>query len=129
MAYFIALALLALVSVVASVWLIRTDGYRPVPTDPERAARRRDAASPRRDRRRSREAEVTARAAGTPRPLRTSESTTHTAVAGEPAEVPAVAPAPASTPALSPSNTGARRAGEATTTDADDRVLVSHAAD
>lgn len=36
MAYLIALALLALVAIVASVWLVRTDGYRRVPTDPRR---------------------------------------------------------------------------------------------
>lgn len=36
MAYLIALALLALVAIVASVWLIRTDGYRRVLTDPRR---------------------------------------------------------------------------------------------
>ncbi|MCC4247705.1 MULTISPECIES: hypothetical protein [Microbacterium] len=36
MAYLIALAVLALTGIVASVWLIRTDGYRRVPTDPRR---------------------------------------------------------------------------------------------
>ncbi|MDI9891466.1 hypothetical protein [Microbacterium sp. IEGM 1404] len=36
MAYFIAFGLLALIGIGASVWLIRTDGYRHVPTDPRR---------------------------------------------------------------------------------------------
>ncbi|MFF8186727.1 hypothetical protein ACF044_05645 [Microbacterium sp. NPDC016588] len=36
MAYFIAFGLLALIGIGASVWLIRTDGYRRVPTDPRR---------------------------------------------------------------------------------------------
>ncbi|WP_278102964.1 hypothetical protein AB0870_16400 [Microbacterium proteolyticum] len=53
MAYFIAFGLLALIGIGASVWLIRTDGYRRVPTDPRRLpggselrAPRDDAASP-----------------------------------------------------------------------------------
>ena len=36
MAYLIALAALALVAIVATVWLIGTDGYGRVPTDPRR---------------------------------------------------------------------------------------------
>jgi hypothetical protein len=36
MAYFIASGLLALIGIGASVWLIHTDGYRRVPTDPRR---------------------------------------------------------------------------------------------
>ena len=36
MAYFIALGLLSLAGIGASVWLIRSDGYRRIPTDPRR---------------------------------------------------------------------------------------------
>lgn len=36
MAYLVALALLALVAIVATVWLIRTDGHGRIPTDPRR---------------------------------------------------------------------------------------------
>ncbi|MFM2720453.1 hypothetical protein [Microbacterium mcarthurae (nom. nud.)] len=36
MAYFIALGVLVLLGIGASAWLIRTDGYGRVPTDPRR---------------------------------------------------------------------------------------------
>lgn len=36
MAYLVALALLALVATIATVWLIRTDGHGRIPTDPRR---------------------------------------------------------------------------------------------
>ncbi len=38
MAYFIALGILSLVGVVGTVWLVRTDGYGRIPTDPSRVA-------------------------------------------------------------------------------------------
>ncbi|MCJ1708402.1 hypothetical protein [Microbacterium sp. VKM Ac-2923] len=38
MAYFIALGILSLAGVVGTVWLVRTDGYGRVPTDPSRVA-------------------------------------------------------------------------------------------
>jgi hypothetical protein len=38
MAYFIALGILSLVGIVGTVWLVRTDGYGRIPTDPSRAA-------------------------------------------------------------------------------------------
>ncbi|WAC70044.1 hypothetical protein [Microbacterium sp. SL75] len=37
MAYFIALGILSLAGIVGTVWLVRTDGYGRVPTDPRRA--------------------------------------------------------------------------------------------
>ncbi|GEB46807.1 hypothetical protein MTE01_27520 [Microbacterium testaceum] len=40
MAYFIALGILSLAGIVGTVWLIRTDGYGRIPTDPRRAAPR-----------------------------------------------------------------------------------------
>lgn len=36
MAYLIALGILTLAGVVATLWLVRTDGYGRVPTDPSR---------------------------------------------------------------------------------------------
>lgn len=36
MAYFIALGILSLAGVVGTAWLIRTDGYGRIPTDPTR---------------------------------------------------------------------------------------------
>lgn len=36
MAYFIALGILSLAGIVGTVWLVRTDGYGRVPTDPRR---------------------------------------------------------------------------------------------
>lgn len=36
MAYFIALGILSLVGIVGTVWLVRTDGYGRIPTDPSR---------------------------------------------------------------------------------------------
>jgi len=48
MAYFIALGLLSLAGIIGTVWLMRTDGYGRIPTDPTRipaAARRESAAS------------------------------------------------------------------------------------
>jgi len=38
MAYLIALGILSLVGIAATVWLLRTDGYGPVPTDHSRVA-------------------------------------------------------------------------------------------
>lgn len=38
MAYFIALGILSLAGIVGTVWLVRTDGYGRVPTDPSRVA-------------------------------------------------------------------------------------------
>ncbi|WP_285136482.1 hypothetical protein [Microbacterium sp. lyk4-40-TSB-66] len=38
MAYLIALGILSLVGVVGTVWLVRTDGYARIPTDPSRVA-------------------------------------------------------------------------------------------
>ena len=38
MAYFIALGILSLAGVVGTVWLVRTDGYGRIPTDPSRVA-------------------------------------------------------------------------------------------
>jgi len=38
MAYFIALGILSLAGIVGTVWLVRTDGYGRIPTDPQRAA-------------------------------------------------------------------------------------------
>lgn len=37
MAYFIALGILSLAGIVGTVWLVRTDGYGRIPTDPRRA--------------------------------------------------------------------------------------------
>lgn len=37
MAYFIALGILSLAGIAGTVWLVRTDGYGRVPTDPRRA--------------------------------------------------------------------------------------------
>jgi hypothetical protein len=36
MAYFIALGILSLLGIVATLWLIRTDGYGRIPVDPRR---------------------------------------------------------------------------------------------
>ncbi|SIR99048.1 hypothetical protein [Microbacterium sp. RURRCA19A] len=36
MAYFIALGILALIGTGSTLWLVRTDGHRRVPTDPRR---------------------------------------------------------------------------------------------
>lgn len=36
MAYFIALGILSLAGIVGTVWLVRTDGYGRIPTDPSR---------------------------------------------------------------------------------------------
>ncbi|MBB3157765.1 hypothetical protein FHS07_001449 [Microbacterium proteolyticum] len=36
MAYFIALGILSLAGVIGTVWLVRTDGYGRIPTDPSR---------------------------------------------------------------------------------------------
>lgn len=36
MAYFIALGILTLAGIVGTVWLVRTDGYGRIPTDPSR---------------------------------------------------------------------------------------------
>jgi hypothetical protein len=49
MAYFIALGILVLIGIGASVWLIRTDGYGPVPTDPRRLPGGADLHAPRED--------------------------------------------------------------------------------
>ncbi|MDU0367079.1 hypothetical protein AB0O16_04710 [Microbacterium sp. NPDC089180] len=38
MAYFIALGILSLAGIIGTVWLIRTDGYGRIPTDPSRLA-------------------------------------------------------------------------------------------
>lgn len=38
MAYLIALGILSLIGVVGTVWLVRTDGYGRIPTDPSRVA-------------------------------------------------------------------------------------------
>lgn len=38
MAYFIALGILSLAGIVGTVWLVRTDGYGRIPTDPSRVA-------------------------------------------------------------------------------------------
>ncbi|MFF7682303.1 hypothetical protein ACFZA2_06010 [Microbacterium sp. NPDC007973] len=38
MAYFIALGLLSLAGIIGTLWLIRTDGYGRIPTDPSRLA-------------------------------------------------------------------------------------------
>jgi len=114
MAYFIALAALALVSVVATVWLMRTDGYGPVPTDPDRAARRREASPAR---------------ARVPRPTSTAPETPAAVSTASPAaEGPrtvASAPRPAAprTEATAP----AESPREGTRTEA--RTLVSHAAE
>ncbi|MEZ3157750.1 hypothetical protein AB1K56_12560 [Microbacterium sp. BWR-S6Y] len=48
MAYFIALGFLSLAGIIGTVWLMRTDGYGRIPTDPTRipaAAPRESAAS------------------------------------------------------------------------------------
>lgn len=47
MAYFIALGLLSLAGIIGTVWLMRTDGYRRIPTDPTRipAAARRESSA------------------------------------------------------------------------------------
>ena len=47
MAYFVAFGLLAPIGIGASVWLIRTDGYRRVPTDPRRLPGGTDLRAPR----------------------------------------------------------------------------------
>lgn len=36
MAYFIALGILSLAGIIGTVWLVRTDGYGRIPTDPRR---------------------------------------------------------------------------------------------
>ncbi|SDO30850.1 hypothetical protein SAMN04487848_0310 [Microbacterium sp. ru370.1] len=47
MAYFIALGILSLVGIVGTAWLVRTDGYGRIPTDPSRVPpRERDDAAP-----------------------------------------------------------------------------------
>ncbi len=40
MAYFIALGVLSLAGIVGTAWLIRTDGYGRIPTDPTRTPQR-----------------------------------------------------------------------------------------
>ncbi|MDQ1135335.1 hypothetical protein QE410_000134 [Microbacterium sp. SORGH_AS 1204] len=42
MAYFIALGILSLAGIIGTVWLVRTDGYGRIPTDPSRVAARAD---------------------------------------------------------------------------------------
>lgn len=42
MAYFIALGILSLAGIVGTVWLVRTDGYGRIPSDPSRVASRAD---------------------------------------------------------------------------------------
>lgn len=69
MAYFIALGLLAVAGIVGTVWLVRTDGYGRIPTDPRRVRSRRPAA-PRPRRRPARET----RRSGMPTPRRVSEA-------------------------------------------------------
>lgn len=61
MAYFIALGILSLAGVVGTVWLVRTDGYGRIPTDPSRVA----SSTPRTDRstRSTRSRETTVQAA------------------------------------------------------------------
>ncbi len=39
MAYLIALGILSLIGIVATLWVVRTDGYGRIPTDPSRASR------------------------------------------------------------------------------------------
>lgn len=39
MAYLIALGILSLLGIVATIWLVRTDGYGRIPTDPTRVDR------------------------------------------------------------------------------------------
>ncbi|MDQ1082033.1 MULTISPECIES: hypothetical protein [Microbacterium] len=46
MAYFIALGILSLAGIVGTVWLIRTDGYSRIPTDPARVASVEDRSAP-----------------------------------------------------------------------------------
>ncbi|WP_295831140.1 hypothetical protein [uncultured Microbacterium sp.] len=69
MAYFIALGILAVAGIVGTVWLVRTDGYGRVPTDPRRAHPRRSVA-PRAQRR----AEEETRRPGMPTPRRAAEA-------------------------------------------------------
>lgn len=47
MAYLIALGILSLLGIVATLWLIRTDGYGPVPVDPRRLPGGADSHAPR----------------------------------------------------------------------------------
>jgi len=44
MAYFIALGILAVAGIIGTVWLVRTDGYGRIPTDPRRVRPHRSAA-------------------------------------------------------------------------------------
>lgn len=39
MAYLIALGILSLIGIVATAWVVRTDGYGRIPTDPSRVSR------------------------------------------------------------------------------------------
>ena len=47
MAYLIALGILSLIGILATVWLIRTDGYGRIPTDPRRLPGGADRTAPR----------------------------------------------------------------------------------
>ena len=85
MAYFIALGILSLAGIVGTVWLVRTDGYGRVPTDPRRV-------DPREPRAARGEAPREPRAAKNQAPLETLRATaseTRHAATG-----PAVAPTP-----------------------------------
>lgn len=46
MAYFIALGILSLAGIVGTAWLVHTDGYGRIPTDPSRALPRERATAP-----------------------------------------------------------------------------------
>ncbi|MDQ1112026.1 hypothetical protein QE418_001474 [Microbacterium testaceum] len=85
MAYFIALGILSLAGIVGTVWLVRTDGYGRVPTDPRRV-------DPREPRAARGEAPQEPRAAKNQAPLETlrvaAPETRHAATG------PAVAPTP-----------------------------------
>ncbi|MEX8033830.1 hypothetical protein AB6V29_12415 [Microbacterium sp. 20-116] len=85
MAYFIALGILSLAGIAGTVWLVRTDGYGRVPTDPRRA-------DPRESRAARGEAPREPRAAKNQAPLETLRAAAPEA--RHAATGPAVAPTP-----------------------------------
>lgn len=96
MAYFIALGILSLAGIVGTVWLVRTDGYGRVPTDPRRADPREPRAArgeaPREPRAARGEAPREPRAAKNQAPLETLRAAAPEA--RHAATGPAVAPTP-----------------------------------
>ncbi len=104
MAYLIALGILCLAAVVATAWLIRTDGYGRIPTDPTRTPPREHAKpAPTRTLLRERAAAASPGALPTPRAARPEAHPTPRTL-----PTPRAATPPATTPISCP--TGSRLA-------------------